>query len=100
MSVNQAWQGKRYKTKKYNKYEKDILLMLPPLQIPSGKLNIKLEVGFSNRASDIDNVIKPFLDILQKKYSFNDNKVYKLSIKKQIVKRGSDYISFLIKELE
>jgi hypothetical protein len=31
LSVNQAWQGRRFKTKKYKDYEEHLLLILPNL---------------------------------------------------------------------
>ena len=75
LSVNDAWQGRRYKTKKYKAYEKIIKLMLKNQNFPNGKVFLKIEFGFSNAGSDIDNPLKPFLDILQKKYKFNDNQI-------------------------
>lgn len=94
LSVNQCWQGRRFKTPKYNSYEKELLCLLPPLTIPEGKLKLDIVVAFSNRGSDIDNVVKPLLDILQKKYAFNDSRVYEITILKTIVKKGTESISF------
>ena len=96
LSVNEAWQGKRFKTPKYNKYEKDCLFLLPNIVIPSPPYKLFIEVGFSNSASDIDNICKPFIDILQKKYFINDKDIIELNVKKFIVKKGSEYISFKI----
>ena len=43
LSVNEAWQGKRYKTKKYKQYCKDIAMLLPKgIAIPKGKFGIRL----------------------------------------------------------
>ena len=39
--------------------------------------SIKLEFGVSNKRFDWDNGIKNFVDILQKKYHFDDNRIYK-----------------------
>lgn len=98
LTVNQAWQGKRYKTKKYKEFEKSLLYLLPKnIKIPE-KIDIYLEFGFSNRNSDWDNPIKPFIDVLQQAYEFNDNKIYRAEIVKKIVKKGDDYIKFKIKE--
>jgi Holliday junction resolvase RusA-like endonuclease len=97
LSVNEAWQGKRFKTPKYKAFEKDVLLMLPNLDIPEGKLSVKVEAGFNSSASDLDNVLKPILDILQKRYGFNDNRIYKLELEKKVVGRKSDgYFNFNI----
>lgn len=98
LSVNQVWQGRRFKTKKYKDYEKEVLLLLPNLKVPKGKLELNITFGFSSVGSDWDNPIKPFQDILQKKYHFNDSKVYKATIVKEMVKKGSEFIEFSIEE--
>lgn len=100
LSVNEAWQGRRVKTKKYRDFEKTILLMLRPMEMPEGNLELFLRWGFSSSGSDWDNPIKPFQDCLQKKYNFNDNKVYRAIIEKVKVKKGEEFIEFDIKQLE
>jgi Holliday junction resolvase RusA-like endonuclease len=97
LSVNEAWQGKRFKTPKYKNYERDVLLMLPKITIPLKPFKVSLEYGFSNKCSDIDNGIKPLLDILVKKYGFDDRDIYEIDIKKMIVKKGFEYFKFDIK---
>jgi Holliday junction resolvase RusA-like endonuclease len=99
LSVNQAWQGKRFKTPRYKQYEKDLMLLLPYKSIGKGKIKIDIVFGFSNSASDIDNPLKPFLDILQKKYLINDKQIYHLIVKKTITKKGSEFINFEIDEI-
>lgn len=95
LSVNQCWAGRRFKTPEYKKFERQVLLMLPSnIVIPEGKLKITLTWGFSSRGSDFDNPIKPFIDILQKKYDFNDSRIYEAIIKKVIVKKGGGFIDF------
>ena len=96
LSVNTAWQGKRYKTKHYINYEKELLFRLPPLKIPSGKLHIIYHIGYSNRMSDLGNMEKPFTDILCKKYGFDDRDIYKFTMIKYVVRKGSEFISFEI----
>ncbi len=100
LSVNQAWQGRRYKTKEYLLYEKKVLLLLPKMKVPKGKkLKVKFEFGISSKNADWDNPIKPIQDILQKKYGFNDKMVYKAKIIKKDVPKGKEYITFEIKEI-
>lgn len=94
LSVNNCWQGKRFKTPAYTAYEKQLLLMLKPMKLPDAPYRLKLRFGFSNKASDIDNPVKPILDILQKRYKFNDKEVYELISEKEIVKKGGEYFSF------
>jgi Holliday junction resolvase RusA-like endonuclease len=100
LSVNEAWQGKRFKTRTYAKYEKDVLLLLRPMFIPAGKLIVKLTFGFSSVSADIDNPTKLILDILQKKYKFDDKRIYRLEINKEIVKKGQEFFEFSINILE
>lgn len=105
LSVNEAWQGRRFKTYKYTKYEKEVLNLLPPtLKIYKiVKYRLNFEVAYSNSLCDIDNFLKPFMDILQKKYDFNDSQIYELLVRKSKVKKGEEYIKFdiqLLKENE
>lgn len=97
LSVNQAWQGRRYKTTKYTKYERDLLLMLPKLNDLEPPFAIDVTFFFSNVLSDIDNPLKPMLDVIQKKYSINDRDVYELNVKKVVVKKCCDKIEFKIR---
>ena len=96
LSVNECWQGKRFKTKKYKQYEKDCLLILPYLEVPEGELIVKYTFGFSSILSDWDNPIKPFQDILQKKYNFDDKYIVKAIVEKVKVKKGKEFIEFSI----
>ena len=96
LSVNKAWQGKRFKTNDYKKYEEDLLLMLPKIKIINPPYRLNITVGFSNKASDLDNVLKPFLDILQKKYDINDKYIQILHVEKEVVTKNNEFISFQI----
>lgn len=95
LSVNRCWQGRRFKTAEYKKYEQELLYMLPKkIELPKGKKSLLIQVGLSSSLSDIDNIAKPLIDILQKKYKFNDKEIYYLQIIKEDVKKGEEYISF------
>lgn len=96
LSVNEAWKGRRIKTDKYKAYESLVQLLLPSFDIPIGLLTISFEFGFSNTQSDADNPVKLFMDILQKKYGFNDSRVYEINIRKKIVTKGMEYVKFTI----
>ena len=101
LSVNNAWQGRRYKTVDYRAYEFKMNNVLPnDLVIPEGLLELNLVFGVSNKGSDIDNPLKPFLDILQKKYDFNDSRIYKLVVEKKHVAKYSEFVEFEIKSFE
>ena len=97
LSVNECWQGKRFKTPLYKKYEQNMLLILPKFKVNiESELGIFLEFGFSSSLCDLDNPVKPLIDILQKKYGFNDKNIVKLNINKVLVKKGLEYISIKI----
>jgi Holliday junction resolvase RusA-like endonuclease len=96
LSVNEAWMGRRFKTAKYTKFQNDVLFLLPNLTLPEPPYKLQMIVGYSNPAADIDNFVKPFLDILQKKYNFDDKLIYKLEVEKVIVPKGKEFIDFFI----
>ena len=98
LSVNDAWQGKRYKSKKYVEYEKVMFLLMPKILLPKGKIKVTLIFGI-NSTADIDNPIKPLLDIMQKKYYFDDKDILELKVKKIIVKTGYEYIKYNIESI-
>lgn len=100
ISVNDCWQGRRFKTQEYGIYEKEVSYLLPRLKVPPGRLLLRLTVGFSNKASDLDNMVKPFVDILQKKYGFNDKQIYGMDLWKEDVKKGEEFIEFEISALD
>jgi Holliday junction resolvase RusA-like endonuclease len=93
LSVNEAWQGKRFKTQAYKQYEKDMLLQMPIKKIdPAQMLRVEFFFGFSNSASDLDNPVKLLMDLAQKKYEFNDKNVFELNVRKCLVKKGEEFI--------
>lgn len=103
LSVNEAWQGKRYKTPKYNAYITHVLMLLPNscgMQFDSKKLSLNLVFGFSSKNADIDNPVKCFVDCLQKKYGFNDRQIYGLNVKKVDVKKGCEFIEWEVCEIK
>lgn len=102
LSVNSVWQGKRFKTPEYKKYEHDLLLILPNKHYifdHAAKLRVRYCFGFSNRCSDLANPEKPFTDILVKKYGFDDRQIYEMHLEKVIVKKGCEFIDFEITEI-
>jgi Holliday junction resolvase RusA-like endonuclease len=100
LSVNQCWQGRRFKTKAYKQYEKAMMLILPNVEYKfKDKIGITIEFGFSNSTSDIDNPLKPVLDILQKKYGFNDRSIYELTVTKSLTKKKEEFIKINIYQM-
>jgi Holliday junction resolvase RusA-like endonuclease len=91
LSVNQAWKGRRYKTDAYNRYEKELMAMLPDYEIKSFR-GLVLTFGFSNMQSDVDNPTKLVIDILQKRYGVNDRDLMELHLYKMKVAKGNEFI--------
>jgi hypothetical protein len=97
LSVNNAWQGKRFRSDAYNEYRKAIKRLLPAIELPPPPYCLSFVFGFSNNASDLDNPVKCIQDILAENYGFNDKLITELHIKKEIVAKGSEFIQFDIK---
>jgi len=85
LSVNACWQGRRFKTPEYKAYEKEMLLRLPKEKMIKGNVEIYIVFFFKNdKMRDIDNSVKPILDIFVKKgYIEDDRFVVHLDIRKQ-----------------
>jgi len=96
LSINKAYSGRRKKTQECRRYTKELFIKLPEIDIPDSKLELIIQFGFSSKGSDIDNCVKVFQDVLQDKYGFNDNMIYRLVVNKCIVKKGDEYINFKI----
>lgn len=98
LSVNEAFNGRRTRTKKYDTFIKSMMFLLPKtLEYPNPE-NIKLaiEFGFSSKASDLDNHLKSIIDCLVKKYKTDDRHIQEIHAFKSIVKKGEEYIKFRI----
>ena len=101
LSANQMYyRSKRSKSAAYVAYQNDIRDQLMGIEWPFGTdpVTFEIEGGFSNRAADLDNIIKPVLDTLQVVFDkeFNDNKVYKLLLNKEIVEKGKEYVDIKV----
>lgn len=101
LSVNHCRQGRRFKTKAYLLYEKTLLQLLPELEIKNHcPIVLIIHYYFSNIASDIDNPTKPLLDILQKKYWFDDKYIFEKHEYKHLVKAWQERIEIDLKYCE
>ena len=100
LSVNDCWQGKRFKTPLYKAFEKEMMFMIPSTKEKfSDMLSVSFEFGFSSTLADLDNPVKPTMDILQKKFGFNDRHVFEINLRKYIVEKGKEFISVRIENL-
>ena len=71
------------------------------IDIPDGELALLATFGLSNyKRSDYDNPIKPFQDVLQKKYGFDDSRIQCAFISKERVEKGREFIAFEIVRAE
>ena len=104
LSVNQAWQGRRFKTGTYKEYEKAVSLLINDKHNPvKGLVEIDYEFGLCGKgfsSSDVSNLIKCLEDILVKCGVIEDDrKVMRFSASK--VKSGtSEFINIKIKPYE
>jgi Holliday junction resolvase RusA-like endonuclease len=96
LSINKAFQGKRFKTKEYDKYIENVLEQLPKISYTKDNVTLIIEFGYSSKLSDLDNCLKPFIDCLTKKYGIDDRYINKIIATKEIVKKGNEYIKFEI----
>ena len=70
------------------------------------KFEVHLKIGSSNIAGDVDNFAKNALDAISQNprkpknwfLLLNDNKVYRLIVEKEKVKKGEEYTEYFIKE--
>lgn len=95
LSVNAAWQGRRFKSKAYEAYEKELSYLLPKMRVSKGSLRLWIIFGIQ-KMQDIDSGLKQFIDVCQKKYEFNDRDIMGMIVEKRIVKKGEEYIQFEI----
>lgn len=81
--------GRKIDSAKYRKWTAKAGSLLPDLSsIDFTKpVNVHADVVFRRRSSDLDNIWKPLLDMMQRHIpSFNDNKVVRMSANKFVTK--------------
>ena len=85
LSVNAAWQGRRYKSPAYKVYEISIFSILPRCkETPQGFLEVNYKFYLTNfLKTDCDNLVKCIQDILVKlDYMKDDRYIVKYVIEK------------------
>jgi len=100
LSVNQVWQGRRFKTKAYKNYEEEVLCLLKGCEKTSGfiEVNYKLYLKYFS-TSDIGNFEKPLSDILVKSGIIDDDRFIKRIVMEKF-KSDKDYIELEITKIE
>jgi len=95
LSVNKAWQGKRFKTSEYKQFEKDFSMLIKAQKMKKHLGCVRIDIGFSfkNSLSDIDNCLKPIFDVLVKNEIIKDDRfIVRLNVSKSISKNDFFYI--------
>jgi Holliday junction resolvase RusA-like endonuclease len=100
VSVNRAWQGRRFKTKEYKAFEEELLWMLKNSAKVSGWYTISFKFYVKNYKSvDLSNLIKTTEDIIVKSGIVDDDRFCKrMEVEK--FKSETDWFKFIIKTLE
>lgn len=100
LSVNKAWKGKRMRSDDYKAYRNYLMHVLPSkLQLPDPPYEIRINFGLSSVLSDWDNPVKPFQDILQELYGFNDKLIKRAVVEVEKVPKNEEFIRFEIVHL-
>lgn len=100
LSANSSFYGKKTKTQARRKYEYVLFLLLPNHDYEFTKASrIRFTGCFGITGNqDLDNCLKILLDVLQKKYKFNDRQIHEIHITKQVVKKGSEFLEFSLEK--
>ena len=96
LSVNKCFQGRRFMTKEYKQWTETGLWLLKGHKKHKGLVGIEIIAEMKNyKMADIDNILKPFLDLLVKAEVIEDDrKIEELSVRKE--KSTNNKIRFLI----
>ena len=96
--------GRRtFKSKDYLDFQNEIRdeLMGTEWIFEKNQVSVIIHAGFSNRGADLDNCVKPVLDTYQSIFEdFNDNRVYGITLCKDIVPKGEEYLHITLIESE
>ena len=105
LSINIAYYRNKQKSSAYRLYEDEWQTYLAGLSMPDDiivkdmKFAITMNFGFSNKAADVDNPIKPLIDVMQNWMGFNDKQVYTVKAYKHLTKRGKEFTDIKIKQV-
>ena len=86
LSVNKAWQGKRFATAEYKRWTEWGLLLLKKVKRCDEPQKLEITFYLAKQA-DIDNPIKPFLDLLKKAGVIEDDRKIEMLVVKKVVSK-------------
>ena len=86
LTVNRAWQGKRFRTSMYDAYTTECLLKLPDIVLPEPPYEVHYVFGLSTSLADWDNPI-------------NDKDIFRAVVEKVKTHKGEEFVYFDIKNL-
>lgn len=91
LSVNKAWQGRRFKSSEYLALEELLMLLLPRKTMIKGYVEIEYHFFLKNwKMVDVDNLVKPLQDIIVKKgYIEDDRQIKKITAEKHQAEKDS-----------
>lgn len=96
LTSNKIWQGRRFKTKDYSIYEKDLLRLLPKEECILGETRVEYIFGLPSLfRGDLDNFLKPLNDILVKGGYMEDDR-YIIELHARKVKSKKPFIKIKI----
>lgn len=91
LSINAAFQGRRFKTKECNQYCKDVMTLLPKGKLTEGLVEVRYLFCLTNwKMTDGDNLVKVLQDcIVKAKLISDDRKIMRYVIEKWPAKENS-----------
>lgn len=102
LSVNRAWQGRRYKTPEYASWSDSAAWILKANRLETLEGPVSLTVRWFMKTaemSDIDNPLKVLLDaIVRAGLIKDDRQIFKLTVEKK--KSDTDYIEIELVKIE
>lgn len=98
ISINKAFQGRRFKTSECKEFEEELSYLLPKARLIKGEVEIRLTFFLKNyKRTDISNLVKILEDILVKKgFIEDDRKVKRMTLEK--IQYKEDYIKIEISQ--
>ena len=102
LSINKAFQGRRFKTKDYKGYERDLHALGGHFETIKGDVEVTVEWYLKNdKMTDIDNPTKLVLDYLTKAGAYEDDrKIRVLHLYKYETPTKEDYFRITIQKYE